>query len=71
MAAQIPSSWIVSDVGDYAHIDDLHALLTQRFSYEYEGEVIRGYYLEVSLKQKHIVDPQEADKFSDTFNRLS
>jgi hypothetical protein len=71
MAAQIPSSWVVSDVGDYAHVDDLHTLLAQRFSYEYEGQVIRGYYMEVSLKETYTKIPPQADKFLDTFYRLS
>ena len=39
---------VVSDIGDYAHVDDLHELLTQRFSYEYDGQWFRNYTVEVS-----------------------
>jgi hypothetical protein len=45
MAEQVEP--VTSHIGEYAHVDDLNELLTQRFSYEYNGEIIRNYELVV------------------------
>jgi hypothetical protein len=52
MADQVQQQWIVSDVGEYAIVGDLHELLARKFSYEYEGQIVKGYHLEVSLTKR-------------------